>query len=121
MTINSCIGEDDIEIEIINSKHFKPAYAMTAQGSTINRNYSIYEYQRMKHDMLYVALTRAREKQFTNFCDIEIYRAYTGYIYRYTYNNKSYIGSTNNIQKRKEQHKLNETCRFGRAIDKTWI
>ena len=109
----------DIKIEIINSKHFKPAYAMTvhkSQGSSINRHYSIYEYQRMKHDMLYVALTRTREKQFVNFCDIEIYKAYTGYIYKYTYNNKSYIGSTNNIKQRKEQHKTNTTGKFGRAI-----
>ena len=72
----------------------------------------------MKHDMLYVALTRTREKQFVNFGDIETYKAYTGYIYKYTYNNKSYIGSTNDLQKRKEQHRLNETCKFGRAIEK---
>ena len=72
----------------------------------------------MKHDMLYVALTRTREKQFANFCNTETYKAYTGYIYKYTYNNKSYIGSTNNIKERKEQHKTNQTCKFGRAIEK---
>ena len=29
-----------------------------AQGMTINNAYAIHEYDRMKHDMLYVALTR---------------------------------------------------------------
>ena len=50
-------------------------YAMTvhkAQGMTINIPYSIYEYKRMKHDMLYVALTRT-QKEYV-FCTIELYR-----------------------------------------------
>ena len=29
-----------------------------AQGMTINNDYAIYEYDRIIHDMLYVALTR---------------------------------------------------------------
>ena len=29
-----------------------------AQGMTISSDYAIYEYDRMRHDMLYVALTR---------------------------------------------------------------
>ena len=70
----------------------------------------------MKHDMLYVCLTRTRQKEFVNFCDIEILKPYTGYIYRYSYDGKSYIGSTNNIKLRKEEHKHNNTNKFGRAI-----
>ena len=62
-----CLTSDDIEInvELKFTNHFKPMYAMTvhkAQGMTINRPYSIYEYKRMKHDMLYVALTRTQKK-----------------------------------------------------------
>ena len=53
--------KDTIKIDIKSTNHFKPLYAMTvhkAQGMTINKPYAIYEYDRMKHDMLYVALTR---------------------------------------------------------------
>ena len=86
-----------------------------AQGMTINNDYAIYEYDRMKHDMLYVALTRTSKEEYVNFCDIKINRQRTGYIYRYYYNNKSYIGCTTNIEK-KEDHKTNVTYKFGRAI-----
>ena len=53
--------KDTVNIYIKLANHFKPFYAMTvhkAQGMTINSDYAIYEYDRMKHDMLYVALTR---------------------------------------------------------------
>ena len=46
----------------------------------------------------------------------KINRPRTGYIYRYSYNNKSYIGCTTSIEKRKEDHKCNITHKFGRAI-----
>ena len=111
--------KDTIKIDIKFTNHFKPLYAMTvhkAQGMTINKPYSIYEYNRMKHDMLYVALTRTSKEEYVNFCDIKINRQRTGYIYRYSYNNKSYIGCTTDIEKRKEDHKTNATYKFGRAI-----
>ena len=54
--------------------------------------------------MLYVALTRARDKQQINFCKIDDYKPHTGYIYSYEYNGMYYVGSTNNL-KRKEEHK----------------
>ena len=66
--------------------------------------------------MLYVALTRTSKEEYVNFCDIKINRPRTGYIYRYSYNNKSYIGCTTDIEKRKEDHKTNATYKFGRAI-----
>ena len=53
--------KDTVKIDIKFTNHFKPLYAMTvhkAQGMTINKPYAIYEYDRMKHDMSYVALTR---------------------------------------------------------------
>ena len=111
--------KDTIKIDIKFTNHFKPLYAMTvhkAQGMTINKPYSIYEYDRMKHDMLYVALTRTSKEEYVNFCNIKINRQRTGYIYRYSYNNKSYIGCTTDIEKRKEDHKTNATYKFGRAI-----
>ena len=36
--------------------------AHKAQGMTINKPYAIYEYNRMKHDMLHVALTRTSKE-----------------------------------------------------------
>ena len=87
-----------------------------AQGMTTNSDYAIYGYDRMKHDMLYVALTRTSKEEYLNFCDIKINRPRTGYTYRYSYNNKSYIGCTADMGKRTEDHKTNATYQFGRAI-----
>ena len=50
-----------IKIDIQFANHFKPFYGITvhkAQGMTIYKPYSIYGYDKMKHGMLYVALTR---------------------------------------------------------------
>eukprot|EP00971_Amphidinium_carterae_P038987 766372-Amphidinium_carterae.1 len=74
------------KIERKYSMHFKPMYAMT-----VHEAYSIFEYKRMKHDMLYVALTRTSKKEYVNVCKKEIYKPYVGYIYRYSYNDMSYI------------------------------
>ena len=55
----------EVKIELKLTSYFKPMYAMTvhkAQGMTINKPYSIYEYKKMKHDMLYVALTRTSKE-----------------------------------------------------------
>ena len=108
-----------IKIDIAFTTHFKPLCGITvhkAQGMTIDKPYSIYEYDKMKHDMLYVALTRTSKEEHVNFCDIKINRPRTGYIYRCSYNNKSNIGCTTNIEKRKGDHKTNVTYKFGRAI-----
>ena len=108
-----------VKIDIKFTNHFKPLYAITihkAQGMTINKPYTIYEYDKMKHDMLYVALTRTSKEEYVNFCDIKTHRPKTSYIYRYSYNNKSYIGCTTDIEKRKEYYKTNVTYKFGRAI-----
>ena len=110
-------SETNVELKFTN--HFKPMYGITvhkAQGMTIDKPYSIYEYDRMAHDMLYVSLTRTQKKEYVNFCKIDLLKPYVGYIYRYSFNGKSYIGSTNNIKKRKEAHKTNNTNKFGRAI-----
>ena len=56
---------EEFNIEIKETKNFKPVYAITchkAQGQTIEKPYSRYEYKQMKHDMLYVCLTRTRQK-----------------------------------------------------------
>ena len=97
-----------IEIEMERTTSFKPRFAMTvhkSQGSTFTENYSIYEYEDMTSRMLYVALTRARDKQQINFCKIDDYKPHTGYIYCYEYSGRCYIGSTNNLSKRKQEHK----------------
>ena len=59
----------------------------------------------MSSRMLYVALTRARNKEQVNFCKIEHYQPYTGYIYTYEYQGRYYVGSTTNLAKRKQEHK----------------
>ena len=59
--------KDTVKIHIKFTNHFKPLYAMAAhkaQGMTTNNDYAIYEYERMKHDMLYVALTRTSKEEF---------------------------------------------------------
>ena len=66
--------------------------------------------------MLYVCLTRTKQKEFVNFCEISLYKPYIGYIYRYSFMGKSYIGSTNDIKKRQTEHETNTTNKFGRAI-----
>ena len=109
----------EINVELKFTNHFKPMYGITvhkAQGMTIDKPYSIYEYDKMAHDMLYVSLTRTQKKEYVNFCKIDLLKPYVGYIYRYSFNGKSYIGSTNDIKKRKEAHKTNNTNKFGRAI-----
>ena len=56
---------DTIKIDIKFINHFKPFYGITvhkAQGMTINKPYAIYEYDKMKHDMLYVALSRTSQE-----------------------------------------------------------
>ena len=77
---------DTINVDINYTTSFKPRFAMTvhkSQGSTFTENYSIYEYEAMSSSMLYVALTRARNKEQDNACKIEHYQPYTGYIYTY--------------------------------------
>ena len=79
---------DTVKIDIKFTNHFKPLYGITVhktQGMTIDKPYNIYAYDKMKHDMLYVALTRASKEEYINFCDIKINRPRTGYIYIYIY------------------------------------
>ena len=89
-----------------------------AQGMTINHPYSIYEYQIMKHDVLYVCLTGTSKQEYVNFCDIQCLKLYTGHIYRYPYNGAPYVGCTTDIEKRKYKHINNKTNEFGRALQK---
>ena len=56
MTLNDT-DDSEIVVDLKLTHCFKPMYAITchkAQGMTINQPYSIYEYKRMKHDMLCV-------------------------------------------------------------------
>ena len=89
MCLLNDFDNSEINIELKLTNHFEPMCAMTvhkAQGMTINRPYSIYEYNRMQHDMLYVALTRTSKKEYVNFCGIDLLKPYTGYVYRYSIN-----------------------------------
>jgi len=52
------------------------------------------------------------------FCEINVLKPYVGHIYIYSCNGKSYVGSTVDIRKRKEDHKTNTTNKFGRAIQR---
>ena len=61
MTLINGADHLTIVVDLKFTNCFKPMYTITchkAQGMTINQPYSIYEYKRMKHDMLYVCLTR---------------------------------------------------------------
>ena len=75
MCLLNDFDNSEINVELKFTNHFKPMYAMAvhkAQGMTINRPYSIYEYNRMQHDMLYVALTRTSKNEYVNFCGIDL-------------------------------------------------
>ena len=77
MCLLNDFDNSEINVELKFTNHFKPMYAMTvhkAQGMTINRPYSIYEYNRMQHDMLYVALTRTSKKEYVNLCGIDLFK-----------------------------------------------
>ena len=87
---------------------FRPAYSLTvhkAQGMSIDRPYTIYEHEKMEHDMLYVAFTRTRKMEYVNFGDINILKPYTGSIHRVSIFNKSYIGSAKCVKERWAGHK----------------
>lgn len=89
-------------------EHFNLCYAMTvhkSQGMTINEPYTIYESKIMSKKMLYTAMSRATHSKYINFSNIKI-KSFTGYLYKFTSKSSKriYIGSTNNINKRKEDH-----------------
>ena len=105
MCLLNDFDNSDINIEVKFTNHFKPMHAMTmnrAQGMTTNRPYSMYEYNRMQHDMVYVALTRTSKNEYVNFRGIDLLKPYIGYVYRHSLNGKSYIGSTVNVKRRRE-------------------
>lgn len=121
MTLINEMNDSEIKLELKNTNCFKPMFAITvhkAQGMTINKPYNIYEYKRMRHNMLYVALTRTSKRKFVNVCGFEFMKPYTGYVYRYSHNNISYIGSTANIKEREEEHQNNKTNKSGRTIER---
>ena len=60
MTLINDTDNSNIIVDLTFTNCFKPMYVITAhkaQGMTINQPYSMYEYKRMKHDMLYVCLS----------------------------------------------------------------
>ena len=70
MCLLNDFDNSEINIELKFTNRFKQMYAMTvhkSQGMTINRPYSIYEYNRMQYDMLHVALTRTSKKSMQIF------------------------------------------------------
>ena len=54
----------------------------------------------MKHDMLYVCLTRPSKQEYANFCDIECHKLYTGYSHIYSYNDIYYICCTTDVKRK---------------------
>jgi hypothetical protein len=122
LTLVNAKGEE-ITLEMKYTASFKPRYAMTvhkSQGSTFTEDYSIYERENMSSRMLYVALTRARKKEQINFCSRTCDMESNGYIYSYEYNGRYYIGSTRNLNKRKQEHRNGNKCgpKFKQAIEK---
>jgi hypothetical protein len=127
------VNDDNVEVIVEDTDmiHFRPGYSLTvykAQGMSIDRDYSIYEHEQMiengYHDMVYVALTRTRKKQYVNFCSIDLLKPYTGHIYKCTLQVdsmtsgcKSYIGSAHDVTKRWNEHKqFKGTSKFIHAL-----
>ena len=107
---NTFRNDDGLIINLDSSKmiDFRPAYALTvhkAQGASFDRPYTIYEHEKMKHDMIYVSLTRTRKTEFVIFGDISIVKPYKGSVYRASFNGKSYIGSAKDVEERWAERK----------------
>jgi hypothetical protein len=103
---------------------FMHGYAETVyrlQGITLRKNYNVYEIERMTFENIYVALSRATckekigikhiDKKFHDASPSIQYKAhitkkepYMGYIYKLYDDNNSYIGCTNNVERREEEH-----------------
>ena len=66
--------------------------------------------------MLIVVIFVDKTRNTGCLCDIEVLSLHIGFIYRYAHNGSSYIGSTTDVKKRREEHKTNRTNKFGRAI-----
>ena len=49
---------------------------------------------------------------------MNLLKPYVGHIYGYSFNGKSYFGSTVDIKRRKEDYKTNATNKFGRATQR---
>ena len=60
-------------------------------------------------------INKNNKKEHINFCDIENYNPYTGYIYSYELNGNYYIGSTRDLNKRKQEHR--DCARTAKARD----
>jgi hypothetical protein len=109
--INIELKNDDGEIINVTSDKmvdFRPSFCLTvhkAQGMSIDRPYTIYEHEKMAHDMLYVALTRTRKLEYINFGNINLLKPYAGSIYRISIYDKSYIGSAKCVKERWAEHK----------------
>ena len=86
MTLINDTDISEITVDLNFTNCFKPMYAITAhkaQGMTINQPYSIDEHKRMKHDMLYVCLTKTSKQEYVNSCGAQCLKPYTGYIYTF--------------------------------------
>ena len=107
--IKSEITNETIVIKYDDLKHFDLAYCLTChcvQGSSFNFDYSIYEWQMFDKYMMYVAISRARQRSFINFCEAEC-KLQEGFIYKIVnqLTNKLYIGSTKtSIEQRFNEH-----------------
>lgn len=70
--------------------------------------------------MLYVALTRAREMNQINFCNVDICNAYNRiHFYGCELSGKHYIGSTRDVNTRKQEHNSGTnggSAKFNNAI-----
>ncbi len=123
-------------------KYFSPAYAFTTykiEGQTIDKPYTIWEWNRLHIKSKYTALTRAvNSKQITIYnmnkskkslydiiAEAPEYKNYTARIYKITDGVYTYYGSTKrSIHQRYEEHKeasINGTSKFYRYIQQIGI
>ena len=106
MTLMNDANNSALVVDLKITHCFVPMYAITVhkcQGMTTSQPYSIHEHNKMKHDMLYVCLTRTSKQEYINFCGTDCHKPYTGYMYNYSHNNVPYIGCTIDIEKRKRR------------------
>ena len=65
-------------------------------------------------------MTRATKKAHINFCKIENYKPHTGHVYSYEHHGQYYIGSTTDLNKRKQEHRTGTKAgntKFKKAVN----
>jgi predicted GIY-YIG superfamily endonuclease len=111
------IEKDKIKMEGLTcnfvawQSHFVVAFAFTnhkVQGVTIKEPFNIYEWDKMTEREQYTAYSRCTDCELVAICqadfDMSVGRRYWIYKWESHKSNQIYVGHTNNLEKREQEH-----------------